>query len=190
MSQRRPLLFLLCIGEQNSTSFQNQALVSLSDIQLGDKKSSFFETATLCRCSPVLFVGVKTPGLRIMTLGKSLQEFVRRIPHKAETGEALAKQRPGSSLRKGRLSLQQHGWLQTPREACQITPTASPALQRFGWKVDAGPWKEGKGCSLGVQAGSSGDVQKPPGIAFKTLCTLHKNIPPPHPLLLWERTHI
>ena len=67
----------------------------------------------------MLFVGLKTPRVRTITLGKSLKEFVRRVPQGAETGGALGKQGPGGSHMRGGLS-PTAAWLTLdPREGCR-----------------------------------------------------------------------
>lgn len=52
----------------------------------------------------MLFVVLNSLGLRTITLGKSLKEFVRRAPQEAEVGEAFGKQCPRSLLRTEALS--------------------------------------------------------------------------------------
>lgn len=87
---------------------------------------TLLKTVTLCRCSPMLSVRLKTPELRMVTLGKPLQELVKRVSHKAETSEAPGKQCPGSSLMKVRLS-PLAGLTPDPQRRLQMAPTANPA---------------------------------------------------------------
>lgn len=63
------------------TSFQNKAFALLSDIQLGDLMSSLRDRQIFSAggCL-VLFVRMKTPGVRTITLGNSLKEFMRTVP--------------------------------------------------------------------------------------------------------------
>lgn len=121
----RLFLSLLSTGEQTALHSKTRPRSQCLTSNCGTRRA-LLKRATLCRCSPMLSVRLKIPGLRMVTLGKPLQELVKRVSHKAETGEAPGKQCPRSSLTKARLS-PLAGLTPDPQRRLQVAPTANPS---------------------------------------------------------------
>ena len=117
----------------SGTSLQNKVLIPLSHIQLGDLKSSLWDRQRPSAGGfPVPSLGLRTPRMRVSSVGKSSGEFVRGVPQEAEIGEALGKQCPRSSWKQG-FHFQEGGCLQT--QGRLLLPPPSQQLGEVAWLV-------------------------------------------------------
>lgn len=161
-SKSKPLLFPLCTGEQMAFGFKTEPWSHCPTSSQGTWRA-LFETLTFCRWLSVAVCRTEN--------SRGEDYHLRNVLKRVCKGGFLLRQKLAKPLRKKSVQRAHSGQegssfssmadSRPPGTARDDSHSQPSCQQRFGWMVDAGPQKRGKGYSLGVQAGSLGLSKNP-----------------------------